>query len=236
MDGAKTTLTSRLSTEERSLLRQIGSAFLQILQGQLVKVPESNRRDELGLLAGIANRVAIEILKARERDAQTRAALEQKIAELKEAYRTQELLLATIRTLSSPVLHIHPGVVLMPLIAEIDQARGQQIITALLDQIVALRAKVVILDLTSAVSGDPLITEIIARASKAARLLGARTILSGVSPEFARVATGRALDLTGVSARPDLHSALSAALDLLNPPASVQAAGRRPDLGKRDLR
>lgn len=209
------TLTSRLNAEERTLLRQIGSAFLQILQGQLVKVPESDRRDELGLLAGIANRVATEILKTRERDAKARAALEQKIAELNAAYRTQERLLATIQTLSSPVLHIHPGVVLMPLIAEIDQARGQQIIITLLDQVVALRAQVVILDLTSAVAGDPMVTEVIARASSATRLLGARTILSGVSPEFARMAAGRALDLAGVNARPDLHSALSAALDML---------------------
>lgn len=215
MGDATTTLVSRLSTEDRTLLRQIGSAFLQILQGHLVQVPESNRRDELGLLAGIANRVAMEILKTRERDAQARTALEQKIAELKEAARTHELLLATIQTLSSPVLHIHPGVVLMPLIAEIDAARGQQIIAALLDQVVALRAKVVILDLTSAVSGDPMVSQIIARASNATRLLGARTILSGLSPEFARMATGHAVDLAGVHARPDLHSALAAALEML---------------------
>ena len=207
------TLTSRLNTEERTLLRQIGSAFLQILQGQLVKVPESERRDELGLLAGIANRVATEILKTRERDAKARAALEQKIAELKEAYQTQERLLATIHTLSSPVLHIHPGVVLMPLIAEIDQARSQQIIITLLDQVVALRAQVVILDLTSAVAGDPMVPEVIARASNATRLLGARTILSGVSPAFARLAAGRAL--VGVNSSPDLHSALTAALAML---------------------
>jgi rsbT co-antagonist protein RsbR len=209
------TLTSRLSTEERTLLRQIGSAFLQILQGQLVKVPESDRRDELGLLAGIANRVATEILKTRDRDAKARAALEQKIAELKEAYLTQERLLATIQTLSSPVLHIHPGVVLMPLIAEIDQARSQQIIITLLDQVVALRAQVVILDLTSAVAGDPMVPEVIARASNAARMLGARTILSGVSPEFARLAAGRAHALAGAASSPDLHSALAAAIALL---------------------
>ncbi len=212
---ADETLTSRLNVEERSLLRKIGSAFLQILQGQQVSVPASNRRDEIGILAGIANRVTLEIFRARERDAQARAALEQKVAELKESYRVQEQLLATIQSLSSPVLHIHPGVVLMPLIAEIDHTRGQQIITALLDKVVALRAQVVILDLTSAVSHDPMVSEIIARASTATRLLGARTILSGVSAEFARTVTDRALDLTGVTARPDLHSALSAALDLL---------------------
>jgi rsbT co-antagonist protein RsbR len=220
------TLTSRLNTEERTLLRQIGSAFLQILQGQLVQVPESDRRDELGLLALIANRVATEILKTRDRDAKARAALEQKIAELKESYLTQERLLATIQTLSSPVLHIHPGVVLMPLIAEIDQARSEQIIITLLEQVVALRAQVVILDLTSAVAGDAMVPEVIARASNAARMLGARTILSGVSPEFARLAAGRALTLAGVDSSPDLHSALAAAVTMLKTRRASGAALR----------
>lgn len=213
-------LTSRLNAEERLLIRQIGTALIRILQGQLVKVPESERRDELGLLAGIANRVGAEILKTRERDAKARTALEQTVAELKESYRTQEQLLATIRSLSSPVLHIHPGVVLMPLIAEIDQERGQQIIVTLLEQVVALRAKVVILDLTSAVAGDQRVTELIGRASSATRLLGARIIVSGVSPEFARMAVRRAVDLIGVTSRPDLHSALAAAIELLKPRAA----------------
>lgn len=213
-------LTSRLNAEERLLIRQIGTALIRILQGQLVKVPESERRDELGLLAGIANRVGAEILKTRERDAKARTTLEQTVAELKESYRTQEQLLATIRSLSSPVLHIHPGVVLMPLIAEIDQERGQQIVVTLLDQVVALRAKAVILDLTSAVAGDKRVTELIGRASSATRLLGARIILSGVSPEFARMAVSRAVDLSGVTSRPDLHSALAAAIDLLKPRAA----------------
>lgn len=213
-------LTSRLNAEERLLIRQIGTALIRILQGQLVKVPESERRDELGLLAGIANRVGAEILKTRERDAKARTTLEQTVAELKESYRTQEQLLATIRSLSSPVLNIHPGVVLMPLIAEIDQERGQQIVVTLLDQVVALRAKAVILDLTSAVAGDKRVTELIGRASSATRLLGARIILSGVSPEFARMAVSRAVDLSGVTSRPDLHSALAAAIDLLKPRAA----------------
>lgn len=213
-------LTSRLNVEERLLIRQIGTAFMQILQGQLVKVPESDRRDELGLLAGIANRVGAEILKTRKRDANARTALEQTVAELKAAYRTQEQMLATILSLSSPVLHIHPGVVLMPLIAEIDQERGQHIVVTLLDQVVALRAKVVILDLTSAVTGDQRVTDLIARASSATSLLGARTILSGVSPEFARMAVSRKVELVGVNSRPDLHSALAAAIDMLKPRAA----------------
>jgi rsbT co-antagonist protein RsbR len=222
MSDAAKNPPGRLAAADRTLLRQIGAAFLQILQGQLVPIPDSERRDELGLLAGIANRVATEILHTRDRDARARAELEQKIAELKDAYRVQEQLLATVRLLSSPVLQIHPGVLLMPLIGDFDQARGQQLVTTLLEAVSAQRARVVILDLTSAVAGDPMVSELIARASSAARLLGARTVFSGLSPEFARVATTRGLDLHSATARPDLHSALTAALALL-PARSARA-------------
>ena len=175
-------LTSRLNVEERLLIRQIGTAFMQILQGRLVKVPESDRRDELGLLAGIANRVGTEILKTRERDAKARPP-QNKPSPSSKRPTVQRELLSTIRSLSSPVLHIHPG---RADTAHRGDRSGAQPADCRhpLEQVVALRAKVVILDLTSAVAGDARVTELIARQQRY-RTLGARTILR-VSPEFAR--------------------------------------------------
>lgn len=216
---SKPPLTTRLAPEERTLLRQIGAALSQILQGQRSPVPETDRRDELGLLAVIANRVAGEILNARERDARSQQAMEQKLAELSAAYQRQEQLLATIRALSSPALHIHPGVLLIPLVAEIDRERSQQIIMTLLNQVVALRAQVVILDVTGTSADDPLVAEMLARATTAARLLGAQTILSGMSPQFARVATEHRFDVASLRCRSDLHSALTTAIGMLRPDA-----------------
>ena len=211
------TLTSRLAPEERTLLRQIGAALSQILQGQRSPVPESDRRDELGLLAALANRVATEIISARERDAQAHLVLEQKLVELNAAYRQKEQLLATVRALSSPVLHIHPGVILIPLVADIDHERSQQIIMTLLDQVVAVRARVVILDVTGTTAGDPLVAQLLARATTAARLLGAGTILSGMSAQFARLAAENRIDFASIQCRSDLHSALAAAVVMLRP-------------------
>lgn len=219
-------LATRLSKEERSLFRKIGTALTQILQGKVVPIPDAERPDELGVLASIASRIATEIVRARERDKQAQAEQAQRLQELQDAYRTQERLLAMIRELSSPVLNIYAGVLLMPLIAEIDRERGEQIAMTLLQQVVAHRAKVVILDITSAIAGDPQTVAVIARIVSSTRLLGARTILSGVTPQFARITVERGLDLSGTLCRANLQSALTTAITHLNTEGKSDTARR----------
>ena len=73
MSDAAKNLPGRLAAADRTLIRQIGAAFLQILQGQLVPIPDSERPDGLGLLAGIATPVATETLHTRDRDARAPA-------------------------------------------------------------------------------------------------------------------------------------------------------------------
>lgn len=204
-------LTSRLLPEEKTLLRRLGTSLASILQGNLVPVPETERRDELGILASLANRIGREIVTARQRDEAMRKDLEDRLTELRQSYAQQEQLLETIRALSSPLLLVHQGVLLLPVIGHMSVERSQSILSTLLDGIVAHRAHVVILDLTSAVSGDATTSAMICRASKAVRLLGAELILSGVSAEFARIAVAEQFALSSTRSYPALRDALSAA-------------------------
>lgn len=204
-------LTSRLLPEEKTLLRRLGTSLASILQGNLVPVPETERRDELGILAALANRIGREIVTARQRDEAMRKDLEDRLTELRQSYAQQEQLLETIRALSSPLLLVHQGVLLLPVIGHMSVERSQSILSTLLDGIVAHRAHVVILDLTSAVSGDATTSAMICRASKAVRLLGAELILSGVSAEFARIAVAEQFALSSTRSYPALRDALSAA-------------------------
>ena len=204
-------LTSRLLPEEKTLLRRLGTSLASILQGNLVPVPETERRDELGILAALANRIGREIVTARQRDEAMRKDLEDRLTELRQSYAQQEQLLETIRELSSPLLLVHQGVLLLPVIGHMSVERSQSILSTLLDGIVAHRAHVVILDLTSAVSGDATTSAMICRASKAVRLLGAELILSGVSAEFARIAVAEQFALSSTRSYPALRDALSAA-------------------------
>lgn len=196
------------------LLRKLGTALSSILQGTLLRVPETARRDELGILCSIANRIGQEIITTRERDAVLRKDLEAKLEELAASYRNQEQLLRTIRELSAPLLVVHPSVLLLPIIGHMSAERSQDILCSLLDEVVRERAKVVILDVTSAVSGDDMTATMIDRATSAVRLLGAELILSGVSAEFAKMAVQKQIALHTAKSYPELSLAVAAARQL----------------------
>lgn len=215
MEETRDRLSARLTAEERMLLRKLGTALTSILQGTLAPVPETSRRDELGILCAIANRMGHEILAARKRDAASRSTLEAKLQELEQSYAIQENLLRTIRELSAPLLLVHPCVLLLPLIGHISEDRSHDILVALLHEVVRQRARVVILDVTSAVSGDEMTAAMIDRATRAVRLLGAELVLSGVSADFAKVAVQRQIDLHGTRSYPALSMAVGAARQLV---------------------
>lgn len=214
MDPAQP-FSSRLLPDERAMIRKIGSALIQVLQGRPAILSESSRPDELGLLAGMVNRVTAEVLKARKRDQQAQQAIQDQLAALQQAHRVQADLLDRIMELSTPVLHIHPRVLLIPLIGTVDRDRGELIATTMLNQVANKQARVVILDISSAKVDSPFLTDAICRAAAAAGLLGARTILSGASAQFAKLTTQRQANLSSVITCSDLHAALTAAIQSL---------------------
>jgi rsbT co-antagonist protein RsbR len=208
-------LTSRLTPEELKLLTKIGGHLSRMLTGKLDAPLVSDRRDELGMLANMVGRAATEIAKGRARDERLRRELEERIRELESARATQERLLARIRELSSPVLDILPGVLLVPLVGALDEARMALVTTTLLERVAASRAGVVILDVTGVHELDRPVAGLLLRAAGAVSLLGARTMLCGVSPAMAQIAVGDGLDLAQMTPSGSLRGALVRALSAL---------------------
>lgn len=204
------------SHEDRVLIQTIGNQLRKLLQGQELPPLDVNRRDELGILAGMVNRVARELALSRRRDEQQRRELEQRLAELEAAYATQQQLMETIGQLSTPILDIYAGVLLLPLIGTIDSARAARIIETLLERIAATRARIVILDITGVVAIDTHVAGVLLKTAQAAALLGARVILCGIAPEVARVIVGLGVDLSQLTPASDLRAALVEALEALN--------------------
>ena len=174
-----------------------------------------DRRDELGILANMINRVAKELRNSRRRDAEQRRELEQRLAELHGAYATQHQLLATIKELSTPVLSIYEGVLLLPVVGFLHSARAAHIIGALLEKISATSAQVLILDITGVPTIDTQVANVLLQAARAAALLGSRVILCGISPEVAQVVVSLGIDLSTLRPSSDLQSALQQALQLV---------------------
>src|SRR5579884_427669 len=114
--------------------------------------------------------------------------------------------------LSTPVVEIWEGVLALPLVGTIDTARARQITQSLLRTIQDTQAHVVILDISGVPLVDTKVANHLIKTIRAARLLGARGIVVGISPEIAD--TLIALDITfeGIETYFSLRQGLEAVL------------------------
>jgi rsbT co-antagonist protein RsbR len=114
--------------------------------------------------------------------------------------------------LSTPLIPIAEGVLVMPLIGAMDPERADQMITALLEGVSAQRAHTVILDVTGVQAVDAPVTDALVMAAKAARLLGAQVMLTGIKPHVAEMLVRMGADITGVETLGSLQAGVAAAL------------------------
>jgi anti-anti-sigma regulatory factor/putative methionine-R-sulfoxide reductase with GAF domain len=95
-----------------------------------------------------------------------------------------------LRELSAPILMVGKGALLLPVIGRVDAARAELMQEKLLGAIALNRARSVILDLTGmAIHGSDAMDALL-RIAKAAALMGARCVLSGITPKTALTMVG----------------------------------------------
>jgi rsbT co-antagonist protein RsbR len=124
------------------------------------------------------------------------------------AAQQEELVLA----LSTLVIAVWPGVLALPLVGRVDDARAAIIASVLLDEVVAQRATHVILDLTGVGLIAPATMPALLRLVRAIGLLGATCMLTGIRPEVAQQIVGLGEDDTRVRSLPRLSDALASVL------------------------
>lgn len=140
------------------------------------------------------------------RDLSTHQALEEERARLAaEVFAAQE---EAIRELSTPLLPIGPGILAMPLIGNIDEARGQRILDTLLAGIQQHQASVAILDVTGVRQINDDVAGILLRSAQAARLLGTKVLLTGIGPLVARAIINLGVDLGPVQTHATLEQGI----------------------------
>lgn len=120
---------------------------------------------------------------------------------------------ATLAELSTPLIPINQEIVVMPLIGSIDQARAGQILETLLEGITETRARTAILDITGVAVVDTRVADALLQAARAARMLGAQVILTGIRPEVAQTLVSLGTNLEGVVTRGTLQSGIAFALE-----------------------
>jgi rsbT co-antagonist protein RsbR len=113
-----------------------------------------------------------------------------------------------MRELSTPVLQLRDHLLILPIIGALDSSRARQLTEQLLAAIREKRAKVVVIDITGVASVDRTVANHLVQTVEASRLMGASTILTGLSPEISQTLVDLGVDLGMMKTVGDLQGGL----------------------------
>jgi rsbT co-antagonist protein RsbR len=117
--------------------------------------------------------------------------------------------------LSTPVIQIWDEILVLPLVGTIDSRRAMQIMERLLEGVVGTNASIVIIDITGVPVVDSEMANRLLRSIKAAKVMGAECILTGLSPQISYTIVNMGVDLRDVITRASLRDGLEMAFTKL---------------------
>ena len=120
-----------------------------------------------------------------------------------------------IRELSTPVLQVRDRLLILPIIGMLDSQRARQLTEQLLGAIQSNRARVVVIDITGVATIDLGVANHLVQTVEAARLMGASTIITGLSSRIAQTLVDLGVDLAMMKTVGDLQGGLEEAERLL---------------------
>ncbi|NVB41238.1 STAS domain-containing protein [Pseudenhygromyxa sp. WMMC2535] len=170
------------------------------------RVPLEENEDPLLEVELAINYLLDELALRRDENlAQTRALREQSL-------QIQTQTEALVAALSTPLLTLWPGVLILPLIGAFDRERAERTTATLLGRISSERARYVILDLTGIDSISSDTASSLLRMTRSARLLGVTCLVTGIHPRTARQLIELGADTTGVRTFSQVSEALEVVL------------------------
>ncbi|MBA3471065.1 MAG: STAS domain-containing protein, partial [Herpetosiphonaceae bacterium] len=186
----------------------------RIAAGELQPITIASR-NELGQLATSFNSMTAALKVARQETQSKEEARELAMQHLGEAVTHLEYSLAEkqalfqlLRDVSSPVIPVLKGVLVMPLIGSLDGERMEQATSVVLPRVERERAQTVLVDITGVPVMDSQAAHGLVAMIKAIQLLGAQVVLVGVAPEVAQMLTALDIDLRSIHTSADLRTAI----------------------------
>ncbi len=143
-------------------LQRLSQKAAELAEGNLDRVVDTDGGDEIGDLSRSFDRMRCSLQELVSRQA------------------------AAIEALSTPLIPVHDEIVVVPLVGELDPARIENVRQSLVEGLHASAARVAIVDITGVPAFGADVADGLARAARAARLLGAQVIITGMRPELAR--------------------------------------------------
>jgi rsbT co-antagonist protein RsbR len=131
---------------------------------------------------------------------------------------------AAIRELSTPVIRVYSRVLLLPLVGTVDSHRAHQIMETLLTRVVDEQARVVIVDIAGVPVVDTRVADHLLKTTEAVRLVGAETIITGISAQVARTIVQLGVDISSMRTRSRLGDGIEVALAMVGKSISDKGA------------
>jgi anti-anti-sigma regulatory factor len=165
--------------------RFFGAVFEGFAQGEMAEVARERERMERALLASIEQQ--------RHEETQLRIALNE---------------------LSTPIVPVYQGILVVPLVGTIDSRRATGITERLLEAIAFYQADIVIIDITGVSVIDTTIANHLLQTVRAAELIGSQIVLVGIGAEIAQTIVHIGIALDHLTIRANLQSGIAHALAL----------------------
>lgn len=118
--------------------------------------------------------------------------------------------------LSTPVTQLWRAILLLPLIGIVDSRRAQDIMSSMLQKVADTQAKVFILDIGGVAVVDTAVANHLIKITKATRLMGCRTIISGISPAVAQTIVELGVQVEDIMTTNSMQDALKDAFAQTN--------------------
>jgi rsbT co-antagonist protein RsbR len=113
-----------------------------------------------------------------------------------------------ILSMSAPIIEVWQGVLVVPVVGQLDANRASLLIERLLTAVGERGARYAIIDLTAVDVIDTATAQYVFRMISALRLLGTQGLVSGIRASVAQALVGLGVDLSQVTSMGTLHAAL----------------------------
>ena len=115
----------------------------------------------------------------------------------------------SIMAMSTPVTEIWDGILFLPIVGLIDSHRARDVMNSTLAKIAAAQAQVFILDISGVGVVDTAVANNLIRITRATKLMGCESIISGVSPAIAQTIVDLGIDVGRIRTTATMRDALA---------------------------
>lgn len=186
----------------------------------LTNIELGETTDRLSFLEQALMLFTRELAEARDENLAYVAKLEDSKREIEQKLRTIERQQMAIRDLSTPIIELWDDILTLPVVGMVDTQRSIEMTEQLLQRIVSSGARCVIVDLTGLDVIDTMTANHFMQMIRAAQLLGAYCVVTGMGPQTSQTLVGVGADLGSTVTLRNLKEGLKHCL--------LYVHGRRP--------